>query len=1251
MTNFKLSKKYIISLVVTVGIGLGYIALANPLTITSGPIETAIGPDFVTIDWTADGPHNAEIGYSANPPAWAYLTDVTPSKNLSGMSGLKGTTEVWGVGYDGSTGKGLVVHTADGNNWSVDNNTLATFSLTAVDAVATNSIWAVGGNGNVINDNGSGWAIRNTGLDLVASYNGVSGCAPNNVWIVGTGGKIYQWNGGSWIDHSNPAVTTRILTDVFCISANEVWAVGYNGTIIEYNGAGLVDHTNAAVTDRRLTNISMETPGSGWIVGVADGSGNYTALRYNGTNWSRINIGPGFDLDDVIDLDSNVVMAVGSSGRIASTSDGLNWFTISTGAINMTSIYASTPIDIWAGNVNTDIFEYVFTEDAIVAANPAPKTINSLAASTPYWYYLKVDDGIDTDYSPIKSFTTTAADSNPPEPPPTFTGTTDCDASGNFWNNLQWTAATDLPPPTPPSGIGGYTLERNGAPLFVDVNKLTHSDLGLAQNTAYSYIIKSLDVANNVSAPSPAVNLTTLRQDWSLVNNSGQQNVVAGNSVSFNIEATAICNNNLAGNLVEFSNPDPANISTDLPKGFTATDVGTIIPVTVSTTPVLAPGNYDIELRGTAGTTKPVTVTIVVSPPPAIDITVNPVSQTVTAGNSTAYTVTINPLNGFSDIVNLSAALDPALLGEVTASFSVPSPFVAGAAVDVTMNVQTTTSAPSSPPPYNITITGVDATTGSISDSEVVTLVIDPAPDFIFTVDQANQTTAAGQPVTYNFTLQSLNGLTDASAGISAAHLSPAPSNVTYTPDLIASSANVSLPANGQVGLAFVIDPAQTATQGTHDYRVTAVAAGITKTIDISLIIQPPLDFTVTVLSDVTMGQTDTATTTVRVETTNGFNDDVTLTLENLPVSANANFVPQPANPNGSFIDVVLTINTVSTPPNAYTVTARGTFNLLSRVDTFTLTVNDTEPPVISNVQVVPGMNDATITWDTNEPATSEVFYEMLPAPCGVPPCTGLSNIQVDLGLKLNHTEVLSGLTANQDYEFQLEAVDAGGNRGQDVVRYFTTLPLPDAIDPVVTLDDPVQETPPQVVNGIISVDATATDNVGVVSVNLFADDLSGTDVPVGILVGPGPINYSWNWDTTTVPSGLYDIYVTASDANANEGTSNRVNLEVNNDTAGPVVSNINVQVIANQDAIITWDTDELATSYIEYGLETSANPLIYAYNDPNSPVDGDDLCRPGCTPANQYYINHQVTLNGLQANRIYHFQITSRDSAGNPGH
>ncbi len=80
-------------------------------------------------------------------------------------------------------------------------------------------------------------------------------------------------------------------------------------------------------------------------------------------------------------------------------------------------------------------------------------------------------------------------------------------------------------------------------------------------------------------------------------------------------------------------------------------------------------------------------------------------------------------------------------------------------------------------------------------------------------------------------------------------------------------------------------------------------------------------------------------------------------------------------------------------------------------------------------------------------------------------------------------------------------------------------------------------------------------------------------------------------------------------------------------DTTAPVISAVTISGITNSSAIVSWTTDESATSRVNYGKTTS-----YGQNVHESAL----------------VTSHEETINGLSADTLYHIQVVSRDSSGN---
>jgi len=156
----------------------------------------------------------------------------------------------------------------------------------------------------------------------------------------------------------------------------------------------------------------------------------------------------------------------------------------------------------------------------------------AVVGSTQYTYTVTAVDAAANESDPSDPATATTADTIPPQPPPTVTATTVSDTQ----INVAWSGATDN------IGVTGYRVYRNGGATAIASlgNVTSYSDTGLTGGTAYTYTIKAVDAAGNLSnASSPASSTTTIFTDgfesgnlskWTTVNGLAVQgsNVFAG---------------------------------------------------------------------------------------------------------------------------------------------------------------------------------------------------------------------------------------------------------------------------------------------------------------------------------------------------------------------------------------------------------------------------------------------------------------------------------------------------------------------------------------------------------------------------------------------------------------------------------------------------------------------------------------------------------------------------------------------------
>jgi hypothetical protein len=175
-----------------------------------------------------------------------------------------------------------------------------------------------------------------------------------------------------------------------------------------------------------------------------------------------------------------------------------------------------------------------------------------------------------------------------------------------------------------------------------------------------------------------------------------------------------------------------------------------------------------------------------------------------------------------------------------------------------------------------------------------------------------------------------------------------------------------------------------------------------------------------------------------------------------------------------------------------------------------------------------------------------------------------------------------------------------------------------DTTPPTVNITAPTNGA---AVTGSVTVSATATDNVAVASVQFQVD---GLNFGAAETVAP----FSTTLDTTKISNGVHTVSAVAADFTGNAATASE-SISVSNvlRTTPPVLSFI-IPTGMNNSARITWNTDELATSQVQWGTDTTYGNMSTA--DPTMVA------------------SHLVTVTGLAQGTTYHFRIYSTDSAGN---
>jgi hypothetical protein len=285
-----------------------------------------------------------------------------------------------------------------------------------------------------------------------------------------------------------------------------------------------------------------------------------------------------------------------------------------------------------------------------------------------------------------------------------------------------------------------------------------------------------------------------------------------------------------------------------------------------------------------------------------------------------SYTVSSTPANGFGSDVALSlAGLSP---GQASWAFA-PSTLAGGSG---TAQLSVTAAPTLAPGSYPLTIIG---SSGGLTRSTSVTLVVNPPPDFSISAAPASAATSPGGTASYTVSSTPANGFSS-DVVLSLAGLSASQASWAFTPPSIAGG-------SGTAQLSVTAAP--TLAPGSYPLTITGTGGGLLRSTPVTLVVNPPPpDFGLSVTPGSGSVKHGSSTTyTITVSSPVGFTGQVTLSVSGLPSGATATFKPSSVKARGTS---TLTVKTTTRAAlGTFTLTVRGTSGALVHQATATLTV------------------------------------------------------------------------------------------------------------------------------------------------------------------------------------------------------------------------------------------------------------------------------------------------------------------------
>jgi len=326
---------------------------------TSGSTPAEVRVYIAAENMTA-GAYNGSVTFS-NPQDPSAPVQVTVTLNLTDPSDPPG-----------SDPPGLPVkgHGDSSKKWTLT-QILPGTSLNGIWGSSAKDIFAVGAQGVIFHNDGSGWSPVDTGNN--STLHSIWGTSPIDVYAVGDDGVVLHYDGKEWslvaaatqdtlqdISGTEPRVMTvdtfgSILADPFTnshesgVALRSIWGssdadifvTGEAGAVLHYDGSSWTPMTSN--TSQWLNSVWGSSGKNVFAVGE-----NGTIIHYDGTKWSVMESGTTVALHSVWGSSREDVFAVGASGVILHF-NGTAWSTISSGTtVRLNDVWVSPRSEVYA---------------------------------------------------------------------------------------------------------------------------------------------------------------------------------------------------------------------------------------------------------------------------------------------------------------------------------------------------------------------------------------------------------------------------------------------------------------------------------------------------------------------------------------------------------------------------------------------------------------------------------------------------------------------------------------------------------------------------------------------------------------------------------------------------------------------------------------------------------------------------------------------------------------------------------------
>lgn len=270
-------------------------------------------------------------------------------------------------------------------------------------------------------------------------------------------------------------------------------------------------------------------------------------------------------------------------------------------------------------------------------------------------------------------------------------------------------------------------------------------------------------------------------------------------------------------------------------------------------------------------------------------------------------------------------------------------------------------------------------------------------------------------------------------------------------------------------------------------------------------------------------------------------------------------------------------------------------------------------------------LDRATVNWQSTYLSNAKIKYCIKDGTCAAEKSVNDSS----LGQKVEHSIQLADLNHSTTYSVIITGYSEEGKPVKSDEYFFDTLTMP-KIDGEVTYDQDIEAaTTTYRLNWKTNV-ATST--------IVYYQKNGGTKMSVS---EPNFVKDHNLKIGGLADQSMYTFEVTGMDSNGIAIDNALIkNITTPNDTRAPKVSNMTIEIkssgfgeLQKAHVVVSWETDESATSQVEYEQGISGAEYKNRSKEDNA-----------------YSTSHVVILSELEPSKIYHLRAVSRDGAGNLG-